>query len=57
MVCDSNHVFYAVDANWLGSVHDARVLRNTNIFVAFESDWRPFPEAVLLGDNAYPLKE
>jgi hypothetical protein len=39
MVCGPNHVFYTVDANWPGSVHDARVLRNTNIFVAFESGW------------------
>jgi len=57
MVCGPNHEFYAVDANWPGSVHDARVLRNTNVFAAFESGWRPFPGAVLLGDSAYPLKE
>jgi hypothetical protein len=57
MVCGPNHVFYAVDANWPGSVHDARVLRNTNIFVPFESGWRQFPGAVPLGYNAYPLKE
>lgn len=35
MVCGPNHEFYAVDANWPGSVHDARVLRNTNVFAAF----------------------
>ncbi|XP_025405517.1 putative nuclease HARBI1 [Sipha flava] len=57
MVCGPNHVFYALYAKWPGSVHDARVLRNTSIFVTFESGWQPFPGAVLLGDNAYALKE
>ncbi|CAI6354644.1 unnamed protein product [Macrosiphum euphorbiae] len=37
MVCGPNHVFYAVDANLPGSVHDARVLRNTNIFAEEDS--------------------
>lgn len=51
------YFIYAVDANWPGSVHDARVLRNTNVFAAFESRWRPFLGKVLLGDSVYPLKE
>jgi hypothetical protein len=39
MVCGPTHVFYTVDENSSGSVHDARVLRNTDKFVAFESGW------------------
>ncbi|PSN49840.1 hypothetical protein C0J52_08850 [Blattella germanica] len=45
------------NANWPGSVHDSRVLRNTVISGHFEAGWRPFPGAVILGDSAYGLKE
>lgn len=51
MVCGPNHVFYAVDAYWPGSVHDARVLRNVRVFAEFEEGWAPFLEAVILRDR------
>ncbi|XP_050308057.1 putative nuclease HARBI1 [Anthonomus grandis grandis] len=44
-------------ANWPGSVHDARVLRNSNLFRRMENAWRPHPNLVILGDSAYPLKQ
>ncbi|XP_049301958.1 putative nuclease HARBI1 isoform X1 [Bactrocera dorsalis] len=55
MVCGPNFQIYAVNCNWPGSVHDARVLRNSNLFGRFENGFRPFPNAVILGDSAYPL--
>lgn len=56
-VCGPNRKFYYVSARWPGSVNDARVLRNSSLAQRFENGWRPFPNAILLGDSAYPLKE
>lgn len=56
-VCGPNRKLYYVSARWPGSVNDARVLRNSTLFQEFESGWRPFPDAILLGDSAYPVKE
>ena len=56
-VCGANMLFYYVSANWPGSVHDARVLRNSTLAQRMENGWRPFPQAVILGDSAYPLQE
>jgi hypothetical protein len=57
MICGPNHYVYAVNANCPGSVHDARVFRNTAIYRRFEQGWRPFPGAVVLGDSAYPMRD
>lgn len=54
MICSPNHLFYAKNANWPGSVYDIRVLRNINVFATIKNGWRPFSGAVLLGDSAYP---
>ncbi|KAJ8909428.1 hypothetical protein NQ315_016450 [Exocentrus adspersus] len=56
-VCGPDMKFYYVSANWPGSVHDARVLRNSSLCRRMENGWRPHPNAVILGDSAYPLKE
>uniref|UniRef100_A0A8D9ACG4 Putative nuclease HARBI1 n=1 Tax=Cacopsylla melanoneura TaxID=428564 RepID=A0A8D9ACG4_9HEMI len=57
-ICGPNLAFYAVNAQWPGSLHDARVFRNTAVYRKFETEnWRPFPGAVILGDSAYPLKD
>lgn len=56
-VCGPDLTFYYVSANWPGSVHDARVLRNSSLFRRMENGWRPHPNAVILGDSAYPLKQ
>ncbi|XP_063220565.1 putative nuclease HARBI1 [Bacillus rossius redtenbacheri] len=55
-VCGPDYTFYYVSANWPGSVHDARVLRNSMLATRMENGWRPFPQAIILGDSAYPLK-
>lgn len=56
-VCGPNLKFYYCSARWPGSVHDARVLRNSSLSSRCDSGWRPFPHAILLGDTAYPLKD
>uniref|UniRef100_A0A8D8T1Z5 Putative nuclease HARBI1 n=1 Tax=Cacopsylla melanoneura TaxID=428564 RepID=A0A8D8T1Z5_9HEMI len=48
--------FFNVSACWPGSVHDARVLRRSNMCADFEEGWRPYPNGIILGDSAYPLK-
>lgn len=55
MVCGPTKLFYYVSANWPGSVHDARVLRNSTLYRRMERE-NIFPNAVILGDSAYPLR-
>ena len=39
----------------LGSWHDSRILKDSNLWTAFEIEKRkPFDEAIILGDSAYP---
>jgi len=41
-----------------GRCHDSRVLKDSSLWESFEDDKaRPFPEAVILGDSAYPLTD
>jgi nuclease HARBI1 len=53
MVCGPDFKFYYVSAKWPGSVHDARVLRNSTLFKKFDDGWRPFPRAIILADSGY----
>lgn len=59
-VCDCNLKFLDVYCGWPGSVHDARVLRNSPLFksasAAESEEIYMFPiNTHLLGDSAYPL--
>lgn len=54
-IAGPDYRFYGINANWPGCLHDARVLRESMIFRRFSEGWRPFPNAVILGDSAYPL--
>ena len=57
-VCGPNCDFFYLSARWPGSVNDARILRRSSLYASFEiSGWRPFPDAVILGDSIYPCKE
>jgi nuclease HARBI1 len=47
-------IFY-INARRPGSVNDSRVLRNSPLFETFENGWRPFHDAVLIGDSGFPL--
>ena len=47
---------YYVSARWPGRLNDKRVLKNSPLFDQFEGGWRPFPNAKLLGDSGYSLR-
>lgn len=55
-VCSISYMFYYVMAKWPGSLYDARVLRNSTLYQRMEEK-NIFPNAVLLRDSAYPLKQ
>ncbi|KAI5740980.1 hypothetical protein M8J76_009211 [Diaphorina citri] len=56
VVCGPQREFFYVSARWPGSLHDARVLRNSSLWGDMEEGWRPFPNGIILGDSAYPRK-
>ena len=49
-------IFILCNSSWSGSVNDARVLQNSNIFKVFGALYRPYLGAVILGDSIYPAK-
>lgn len=57
-ICDHQMVFTDCYTGWPGSVHDARVLRNSTIYRdQQEANGLLFPRSsFLVGDAAYPLK-
>lgn len=57
LVCGPNLEFFYASARWPGSVHDARVIRNSSLARQWNNGWRPFPNAVILGDSGYGLQE
>lgn len=50
--CDANGIFTSVDCSWAGSVHDARIWRNSNIQQTLNANTCG---ALLLADEGYPL--
>lgn len=58
LVSGPNNEFFYVSAKSPGSFHDARALRISSLWQKWEREqWRPDqdPNAILLGDSAYPL--
>ena len=54
MICDADLVFIScVAKTWTGSVHDARVLRESAVLHAFENNARKYVDGLLLGDSGY----
>jgi len=49
------HIINCV-AKWPGSVHDARILRESPIFAAFEGNPKPL-NGYILGDSGYMLRD
>lgn len=50
--CNGLDEFTSVDASWPGSVHDARIWKNSDIYRVME---RYMGEALLLGDSGYGI--
>lgn len=50
--CDANYMFTSVDCSWAGSVHDARIWRNSQVQQLLNANTCG---ALLLGDEGYPL--
>ncbi|KAL8566938.1 hypothetical protein ACOMHN_059738 [Nucella lapillus] len=55
VISNADLMFIGVSARWPGSVHDARVLRQSAIFEAFEGPVRPV-RGYILGDSGYMLR-
>lgn len=53
VVVDSRGLFTNVVANWPGSAHDSFIMRNSNIWDAFENHGL---RGIILGDSAYALR-
>lgn len=59
-VCDSGMNFIDCLVGWPGSVHDAKVLQNSEVYSNVLQNGKDYlfgAEGYLLGDAAYPLKE
>lgn len=57
-VCDAKTHFLDVYCGWPGSVHDARVLKNSSLYALANSADNFFPgNTHILGDSAYPLQD
>lgn len=56
VICDVDLCILDVNACWPESTHDSRVLRESGIFLKFQSGELPIlPGTVILGDSGYPL--
>jgi hypothetical protein len=53
IMCDANMRIVNIVVQWPGSTHDARILRQSNVYQGFENGE---VNGLVLGDSAYPLK-
>jgi len=56
IVCDADLKIINCVAKWPGSVHDARILRESRIFSAFEGHPKPV-SGFILGDSGYMMRD
>lgn len=56
IMCDADMRVINCIAKWPGSVHDARILRESPIFAAFESRQKPL-SGYILGDSGYMQRD
>ena len=56
MICDADLRIVNCIAKWPGSIHDSRILRESELFTAFESPRKPVT-GVFLGDSGYMLRD
>ncbi len=52
LVCDADLIITNCVVKWPGSVHDARILRESALYRDLQTNR---PDGVILGDSAYPL--
>ncbi|XP_047118925.1 putative nuclease HARBI1 [Schistocerca piceifrons] len=50
--CDNSEMFTSVDASWPGSVHDARIWRNSDVYRILRENQC---NALILGDEGYGI--
>ena len=53
-ICGPDNIIYWFNCNYPGSVNDARVLRESDLFNSLLYERLLPPRSVLLGDSAYP---
>ncbi len=53
-VCDAKGKFLNLVARWPGSTHDSFILRQSDLWDAFEANEI---DGIILGDSAYPLRK
>ena len=53
-VCDHEQKFLNVVVKWPGSTHDSFILKNSDVYEAFET--AKF-NGIILGDSGYPLRK
>ena len=56
MICEADLRIVNCIAKWPGSVHDSRILRESELFTAFESPRKP-ATGEFLGDSGYMLRD
>ena len=56
LICDADASIMNCVVRWPGSVHDARILRESPVFTMFETMPRPL-EDFILGDSGYMLRD
>lgn len=56
IVVDHNLNILDAYTGWPGCAHDARVLRNSSLFLKAEAGDKFAPNKLIIGDSAYPLK-
>ncbi|XDV23817.1 hypothetical protein PO909_028214, partial [Leuciscus waleckii] len=52
LVCDADLIITNCVVKWPGSVHDARILRESTLYRDLQTNR---PDGIILGDSAYPL--
>ncbi|KAK7476085.1 hypothetical protein BaRGS_00032712, partial [Batillaria attramentaria] len=57
VICDADLIFINCVSKWPGSVHDARILRESPLFQAFENNARKPVDGLLLGDSGYMQRD
>ena len=50
--CNVHEMFTSIECQWPGSVHDSRILKNSNVYECLKNAGE---DCLLLGDDGYPI--